>query len=440
LGWLKRQVVIARGHSGKWSDFAKGSTQVSLLRIVGVGCSFVVTLIIARTLGAAESGVYFLTITIITIVASVIRLGLEHALTRFVSVEAAAGNWVGVNGAYLLTIAVCSALAMLGSILLYVLAPFIASQVFDKPELSEAIRLASWAVLPTVVYTLQAHAVQGRKEVVRFVVLQLAGLQMLMLVGCAVVLLLGVMSVTALLVAYSLIAGVLAVLGLWWWWVGANVSLRDAHFPLKPLLAAAMPLFVVVALNLVLAWSGHLSLGVWGTTADVAIFSAAYRISTLLMLVSTAITNVVAPEYAAYHAAGNTEAFSGIVRWATRSMILASLPLILPLVVVPSKVMSLMGADFAGGGSALGILVLGQAVNVVAGYPSFILIMTGHERDLAINVAVSALVMFLAVFVLVPRLGVNGAAFAQSLSLGLQATLNSLSIRRRLGILSWRFA
>ena len=103
--------------------------------------------------------------------------------------------------------------------------------------------------------------------------------------------------------------------------------------------------------------------------------------------------------------------------------------------------MGLFGAEFAAGGYLLRILAIGQFINVLSGSVGYLLMMSGHERDLRnITLVVGPLSLLLAI-VLTNYFGVVGAALATAIGIGSQNLAAVWMVNRRLGfntLLFWR--
>jgi O-antigen/teichoic acid export membrane protein len=105
---------------------------------------------------------------------------------------------------------------------------------------------------------------------------------------------------------------------------------------------------------------------------------------------------------------------------SAKMMTLLASPILLAFIFLPGLVLTIFGSEFRDGSSALTILALGQFVNVATGSVGYILIMTGHERTER-NIAASfVLINAILNFILIPRLGIEGAALATATSLALR--------------------
>jgi len=92
------------------------------------------------------------------------------------------------------------------------------------------------------------------------------------------------------------------------------------------------------------------------------------------------------------------------------------------------------GAGFSTGQGAMIVLCFGQWVNVALGPVALLLTMTGHERDALVGIAWGAGVNLLLSAVLIPPLGMIGAAVSSTASLIAWNLILVVWVRRRLGI------
>jgi len=104
------------------------------------------------------------------------------------------------------------------------------------------------------------------------------------------------------------------------------------------------------------------------------------------------------------------------------------------LVVFGERLLSLFGPEFPAGQPALVLLVIGQTVNVAMGPVALLLVMTGHERVLAISTCACGVLNIVLNVVLVPFWGLVGTAMSLAISLSVWNILLAVWIKRRLGI------
>jgi O-antigen/teichoic acid export membrane protein len=167
------------------------------------------------------------------------------------------------------------------------------------------------------------------------------------------------------------------------------------------------------------------------SAAEVGIYAAAARAAQVLLLFIISVSLIFSPFVADLHARGDREKLERLYRLLTRWTLAVTIPVFVVLVVTPGSALRLFGGDFAQGRTALMILLLGQLVNVATGAVGFVLIMVGRTGWDLVVYAASVAFDIAAAVLLVPSLGIEGAAVAG-------ATTMALSKVARL-YLVWRF-
>jgi len=158
-----------------------------------------------------------------------------------------------------------------------------------------------------------------------------------------------------------------------------------------------------------------LLMGVFLGPKAVGIYSVAFLIATLLTLLQGALNGVFVPHIAELNALGKKSELARLYYRVTRWDLMATLPLFIICGVLPGPMLAVFGEDFREGALALGILTLGQWVNVGTGPVGNLLVMTGHQnRVLGSQIGQLTLTTVLLIL-LVPYAGLTGAALASSL-------------------------
>jgi O-antigen/teichoic acid export membrane protein len=160
-------------------------------------------------------------------------------------------------------------------------------------------------------------------------------------------------------------------------------------------------------------------------------YSAAARISQVLLLFLTSLSLVFSPFAADLHARGERERLDQLFKRSTRWALSATLPLLIVLFVAADDVLHAFSARFEVGETALRILLAGQ---VATGSVGFILIMTGFTGiDLLDNALGIALLIGLAA-ALTAAFGIEGTATAAAVSIAGLNVVRLFQVRTRVGI------
>ena len=174
--------------------------------------------------------------------------------------------------------------------------------------------------------------------------------------------------------------------------------------------------------------------------ADVGVFNAALRTSLLLGLFLISINSIVAPRFAALYQRDDLPGLERTARWSTMLLTGLSLPVCALFLVLPAWVMSWFGDEFVTAGkNVLLILTLGQIVNVMTGPVNYLLMMTGHEKDMRRVALVSFLICGVSIWPCVALWGLNGAALSVAASMATMNLLSSAYVRKRLGFFTFPF-
>ncbi len=397
-------------------EVVQGASVTLGLKVLGTGLTFGFTILLARTLGAEGAGVYYLALTVTSIATVVGRMGLDNALLRFVAAKSSVGEWGKVGGLYSKGVLLAGVASVVSSVVMFALAPFIASTLFSKPELTVPLYIMSLAVVPMVMVFLHAEMLKGLKlirdsQVVRLVGVPGISLLVFYLLGEA-------WGVKGAVFAYVAAAASMAIVGMWLWRRATPVLRKTVgSFDTNKLLRSSMPLFSMSIMQLVIGMSSTFILGIWGTRADVGIFSIALRTASLTGFILLAVNSIVAPKFAALYQQGDMEALGYTARTSARLMRYAALPLLLIFLFCPEIVLGFFGREFVEGALILTILAVGQFINVALGSVGYLLLMTGHEkvmRNISVLVAIICVVTNL---IMVPYFGIVGAAVATFLSI-----------------------
>ena len=169
-----------------------------------------------------------------------------------------------------------------------------------------------------------------------------------------------------------------------------------------------------------------------GTALDA--YSAAARVSQVLLLFLASLSLVFSPFAADLHARGERQRLDQLFKRGTRWALAATLPLLIVLFVGAGDVLQAFSGRFEIGESALRILLVGQAANVATGSVGFVLIMTGYTGlDLLDNVVGTGLLVGLAI-ALTPPFGIEGTAAAAAISIAALNVVRLAQVKRRVGI------
>lgn len=194
---------------------------------------------------------------------------------------------------------------------------------------------------------------------------------------------------------------------------------RDAkpEFETAAWTRAAINFVALTGANQVMLNVPLIAVGLIRGPAEAALFAMAAKLAFLVVFGYGAVNTVLAPATAKLWAEGDTAHLQRIVTFTARLALISTLPAAVVFLGAGQWVLGLFGPAYALAATPLAILTVGQILNAATGNVMLLLTMTGHQSlGAAAQMAVAAASIPLALL-LVPTLGVNGAALSSVIAL-----------------------
>lgn len=429
--------MFDRGQHRAWRlELFHGAGASLLARLAGAGLGFAWSLLLARFAGPEGSGIYYLALSLLTIVSTLGMLGLDQVLVRMISSAGGARAGDRIACIYRIAVAVSLTVAAGLSSLVLLIGPSFTDWMLGSADAGNLFALMSLGLPALALISVHSHALQGLRDIVGASVTQSVVAPALFVCGG---LMMGAASSPRVLGLVFLVGTLGAALfGIWRWRMrripGVCSRFAGVADLRAEIVASASPLLMIAMLNTVIGCAPTLLLGLWHPPNEVGVFGAAYRVSMLLTFCLAAVNAIAAPMFASLHRAADRAQMARIARMASAMALLASIPAIVLTLVAPGWIMGWFGAEFEQGSGALMILVGGQTVNLATGTAGSLLVMCGREGLLLRVIAVGAVLNLSLGMALIPGYGIIGAAVCSAVALAAQNLLAVALVRRRLGI------
>lgn len=184
----------------------------------------------------------------------------------------------------------------------------------------------------------------------------------------------------------------------------------------RQILWKALPLFIVVAFNLVYYRIDTVMLSVMATSADVGLYGAAYKILEIMITFPGMLIGLLLPILARYYVSDKEAFVDTIQKGFNLLMALAFPSVVAGLFLADDIILLIAGEAFLPAGLALQILYLGVGCIFISNFLGHILIAT-HLQHKSVFVAITGAVVNVALnLVLIPRFSYLGAAIATALT------------------------
>jgi O-antigen/teichoic acid export membrane protein len=398
------------------ATLAKGVLQAFLIQGIGAVLLLCMEVLAARILGVVQFGVFSIAMAWVYILSLFCTLGLNHALLKFVPIYIAHQEVGSLKG--LLS---RSNLWVGGISILIVLCSAVVVKVLfnERQDMVLVLTIAMLAVPFNALSSLRQSTLRGLGKISYALAPEfiLRPLFFIFFITIATNYL-AVQASIALLINLFVACLVFAIGGFW--------QSKNLSFTLKKILpvyhdkqwfSVAAPLLLIVGFSLLSSRIGVIFLGIFADEESVAIYTAASKVSDIIIFGLVSANAVVAPMIARLYATQEHNQLQKIVTSAAKGIALFTIPAALVLIFFGHEILSIFGQEFTIGYNALVILVSGQIVNALAGPVGYLMMMTGHQRKAVSIVAFSASINLILSGVLVPMFGVLGASIATAISI-----------------------
>ncbi len=396
--------------------------------------SIILGIVLGRLLGPDGAGLYYTTVTIVTIASTLGCVGLNNSLVRFIAANKVAGDLSAVRGVYRWATLIASVVSLLIGASVSLGSQWLANDIYRIPELARPLFWAGWAIPACTLIIIHAQALQGLKRVTAsMAVLSLYAPTVSVILILFLAPSLGALGAVA---AFVIAAYFTIALGLWHWRSAAPYSADvKGHFPLRKLLRSGSALAIAAMMGQVTRWSSIVLLGIMGTASDVGIFGSADRLAKLLSFVLMATNSIAAPKFSELYRQRQFGTLQNVARRAAMLQVFVGAPLLMAFVLYPEEILGVFGEEFSVGAPVLVALAVGQFVNTACGSVGYLLMMSGNEVMLRNNLVFCA---FLGVFLnisWIPEYGVVGAAWATSITISSSNLISTWMVWRKMRIL-----
>ncbi|MFT4526018.1 MAG: O-antigen/teichoic acid export membrane protein [Bacteroidia bacterium] len=427
---------------GHFMELLKGGGVSLVVKVIGMLSGFVFQWIITTYYGVGQLGLLLSSISVLSIMLLIGKLGLDASFLRFVAEHKVKKEFNTIVQIRSKSLWVIVPMAVLVNAALYMLSGLIANSVFNRPDLEEPIRLISFAILPMALYQFNGEGLRGLKRIKEFALVTSAGRFLF--------------GILAFVIAYFFFAtdlppSVLFVIGCavtsifsFWLWRKSFASIRAKNkessvgedVPYNSIFNLALPLLLASSTAFLMNWTDTLILTYFRSSEEVAVYNVALKFAAVSKLVLIAINSIAAPKFAEFYGSGDNEGLGKMVRQSTKLIFWASIPLLVVFIAFPTFFLGLYGEEYLVGALSLSILAGAQFFSAISGSVGNLLQMTGRQKVYRNIILVSTIFNISLNIVLIPAYGIVGAAITGFITIIARNTFSIIYIYRNYGFLT----
>jgi O-antigen/teichoic acid export membrane protein len=211
----------------------------------------------------------------------------------------------------------------------------------------------------------------------------------------------------------------------------------EAKYNIRSILSFSAPICLTQVISQLRGTFELLFLGMISSLATVGVYSAAVRIQMVGVMLLSAVDMVSKPLISDMYHQGDIIQLDSLYKTLTRWSLLFIIPFFLTILLFAEPVMSIFGEEFASGEVVLRIFSIGTLINASTGICSAMIIMTGHSRISFMNSLIIISVSVVLNLLLIPYLGIIGAAIAATVTIAVISIIRLIQVHRILGLLPY---
>jgi len=426
------KAIFAERSDSRLAQLVAG--KVFLVRVANALLALATQVLLARWMGSFEFGIYIYVWTWVLMIGALSDVGLSSAARRFIPeyTELRAFDLLRgfLAGSRWLAFGIATTIGIVGAIGVTLLAPWL-DHFAVVPLYLACVIIPIYGLVQVQAGIAQSYNWPSLALLPFFIIRQLA---IAIVMGAAYLLGAPTDAVTAMIVAivttWAVTIGQLFVLDRR---LKKKVSPGPKRYEVKTWFATSLPIFVVEGFYLLLTYVDILTLEHIRSPGEVAVYYAAARLLAIVAFVYFAIAGATTHKFTEYHVAGNKERLASFFRETARWTFWPSLAACAMILTFGRPLLALFGANFESGYIVMFILSVGMLARAAVGPAERLLNMLGERKLCAFVYAVAFFINLALCLILIPRIGIEGAAVATSTAIMAESIMLYLVARRRLG-------
>lgn len=383
------------------------------IKIANAGLLLLTNLFLAHLLGAEDLGVYKYVMAWIALLTVPSMLGLGQLIVREVAAESSRSNWNSVKGiihwSRKAVISASLSIAMVSAIYAYFFSG-------GSPLFQNTFIIALLLLPLTCLLNVYQTTVRGLDRILEGQVLEQLTRQFLFLLS----LVLSIVVWTPMVTLQSVILiNIMATLSVVFWarWQLNRllpVNLKDyrASYQRNAWRQSIFSFMLNSGLNVLNSRIDIIMLGALLDMRSTGIYAIASEFGGMIVYVAIAANMTLSPKVAKLYSEGNFHQIENLIRKTSYGVIGATAVMTLGMILLGKLILSAFGTDFVNGYYPLVIICIGKSFHAILGLTGMLFNMTGNEKFTAISSGIGTGCNFVLNLILIPTMGMAGAAIA----------------------------
>ncbi len=403
------------------AKLVKGTAVLTMLGIYSYIVVFFFKLFVARHYGPDKFGLFVLAQTILGLLFLISTLGIKNSITRYIPYYKEKRDIYALTGYIRFIFSVPVLFSFLLAIVLFLFSDNIASFFQFSSEFSSFLKVIALALPIVNINSIlrQIFLAENRSlhMGITYYIIEQTSLFLFALLFIYLKL-----DIFFIVIAMAL-AGFLSLIYSYIVYK-LKISFRlskTRNIKAKEWLSFSLPLFFTGIFAYFISWSDNLIIGKFLTSSQLGIYSIAYSLAIFLVFFQETFSKIFLPLVSENYAKKNHENISLLFRNSAAWTFGMTFPFFIVIIIFSRQILSvLFGPEFASGSVALSIIAVGVLINISTGLNKEIMILHKKTKSIFIINIFIALGNIMFNLILVPVMGIVGAAISSAVSIALQ--------------------
>jgi O-antigen/teichoic acid export membrane protein len=403
---------------------AKSGVVVFAGLIISKILTYVYRIIVARFYGPEVYGLFSLALMLSALFIAFASFGLTQGLLRYTALYRGKKENSKIKYIYGFVGKILVVSGILSGLVLFLGAEFISISIFKDAGLTIFLKVFAFAVPLGIISNIYLSILRAFEKVGwhTFIVnvfenfMKVALLVLLILIGF-----------NSNSVSFSYMLGMVGVLILSFFvgryfiarvGSGKSLSKKEKKGIVRELFAYSWPFLLLVVVARVLTWVDTFVIGYYLDSAQVGFYNAAVPIAILLLFASDAFMRLFFPLITREYSKKRTEVIQELSKQVTKWIFILNVPVFLLIIVFPGEIIGILfGQEYRVASTSLQLLAVGFFASSMFSTIQSLILMTGKSKIRFYNKLFVLIFNLVLNIILVPRYGIDGAAFATMVSL-----------------------
>jgi stage V sporulation protein B len=421
----------------------RGSVYYFIGAVIANAVAYLIRLYLLHNLSVNEFGLFYAVFNFIAIFLVFRNMGLTGALTKYIAEYEAKGEKGKIKSAIVATVSIQMAGSLLLAGILWLLAPSLATNLFKDPQALMVLRVLVFYIPLTVFYYVLLGFFRGFQKT--HILASLESIKsIVMLIFIVLFASLG-LGIFAPVWAYLLVYVVLVILFVYPLLKTYNIfsnHILDFKGVAVAMVAFGFPSLLSSFGSRFISYFDTLMLTYFSTLEQVGIYNIVLPTALVFMMLSGAVGAIFMPLISELWAKNKKKKITEALDLLYKYIFLVGFPIILSVFVFSDVFIRMFfGQEFLSGDIAFKILLVGALFNILASLNHQYLGGIGKPKKVMKIMLIATGVNIMMNLVLIPTLGITGAAIATSASylcmLVISMSIIKRTIKIRLPIRSW---